>query len=57
MDKIKSMSVQDKIKMIEYIKKHYGSVKRYWTDEKIIWLEKLIYADLQNLANFDLPKH
>jgi|TARA_R110000850_G_C9604206_1_gene429059 hypothetical protein len=57
MEKIKSMSVQDKMRMIEYIKRNYSSVKRYWTNEKVIWLEKLIDADLQNLANFDLPKH
>lgn len=57
MEKIKSMSVQDKIIMIEYIKKNYSSVKRYWTNEKVIWLEKLIDADLRNLANFDLPEH
>ena len=57
MEEIKSMSVQDKIRMIEYIKKHYSSVKRYWTNDKVIWLEKLIDADLQNLANFDLPEY
>ena len=57
MDKIKSMSVQDKIIMLEYIKKHYSRVKKYWTNDKVIWLEKLIDADLQNLSNFNLPKH
>lgn len=57
MEEIKSMSVQDKIIMIEYIKKNYSSVKRYWTNDKVIWLEKLIDTDLQDLANFDLPEH
>ncbi len=57
MEKIEQMSVQNKIYVIEYVRKNYSALKRCWTTEKVIWLEELINAELMDIGDFELPSN
>lgn len=54
MDKILKMSTLDKILLLNEIKRNYTVLKKYWTDEKVEWLQNQILIELQNLGDFDL---
>jgi hypothetical protein len=54
MDKILEMSTTDKICLLNEIKRNYSPLKKYWTTEKVEWLQVQILIELQNLGNFDL---
>ncbi len=53
MEDFKYMRVQDKIIIIDHIKKNYNRYKKYWTNEKIMHIENLIDKDIENLSNFN----
>jgi len=54
MEKILKMSTADKILLLNEIRRNYSPVKKYWTVEKVEWLQTRILIELQNLGNFDL---
>lgn len=54
MNKILEMSTADKILLLNEIRRNYTPLKRYWTVEKVEWLQTQILIELQNLGNFDL---
>ena len=54
MNKILEMSTTDKILLLNEIKRNYNPLKKYWTVEKVEWLQNLILTELQILGNFDL---
>ena len=54
MNKILEMNTSDKILLLNEIRKNYSPVQKYWTFEKVEWLESQIIIELQNLGNFDL---
>ena len=54
MEKILQMSTSDKICLLNDIRRNYSTLKKYWTVEKVEWLQTQILIELQNLGNFDL---
>lgn len=54
MNKILEMSTADKISLLNEIRRNYTPLKKYWTVEKVEWLQTQILIELQNLGNFDL---
>ena len=54
MDKILEMSTADKILLLKEIRKNYETLKKYWSTEKVEWLQVQILIELQNLGNFTI---
>lgn len=54
MNKILEMSTADKILLLNEIRRNYNPLTKYWTVEKVEWLQTQILIELQNLGNFDL---
>ncbi len=49
MERIKIMGLTEKIILLEYIKKHYSQFKKTWTSDKVLWLEKQINVEVDDL--------
>jgi len=54
MKAILGMSTSDKILLLNEIRRNYTVLKKYWTVEKVEWLQEQILIELQNLGNFSL---
>ncbi len=54
MENILKMTIADKICLLREIKRNYQPIKKVWTDKKVVWLEKQILIELQNLGDFEI---
>lgn len=56
MEKIKSLSLADKIIILKEINKNWGKDYLYsdWSHEKVDWLKELISDEVRELGKFDL---
>lgn len=50
MEKIEQMSLTDKITLLNHIRKNYSDFSKFWTHNKVVWLEEIIDAEIKELS-------